>query len=722
MQTAQYEGAAEEAKVVRDDVPDVEDVYAEYRKCVNDFDSYTTMLNRNYDARHCRWPGQSADQRKRSRVTNGVAKKPFPWDGASDLKVAVVDELIADAVATDLVGLSGANIRAQPVGMDNLGKATLATHFMRWLLDGEMREKDDEAELVSQTRHEGGVGVMKVFWSQKVQRVAREVTMDELAAQYPMLGEAMAAGTLDDEIAAMLVQVFGTEDMPVKKARAKAMVTELREKGKAVIPAKQSVEARPKIKALTPGVDVFFPLNTACLQDASAIYERVWMSPAQSRERVHTDGWDEDYVEYVATRCTGEVEGDTINSEYRYDTARMGYAGADDNTRQGMIEWIYAYRKRSDENGVPGVYVTIFCPGASKGGEEPVAGEGYAKQELLGYRHGCYPFVAFARERISRCLLDSRGIPEMAAGWQNAIKVEMDSRIDTASLATCPPRFHPTGREPADWGPGVSVPTRAGRADYGFLEGPPFPNHSIEVQAALMKMTRQHFGRVTDALDAAEAAKKTQKQVNRFLWPWREVMEMIWALYQQYGPEEEFFRVVGATSEQAMQYKKADFQSKYSFWFSFDVLDLDPERIMLGLEKLGPIMAQWDAGGQLNKEEVLRMFVARVFGPVAADRLILPKETAVDKEVKETQNDIAKMAAGVDIDPPMNSATQVRQQVIQQWQQGSQDNPATDVQQRLATDEALKKRIEKYTKQLQFQEQQRQNAQIGRQGAAPAYS
>lgn len=116
------------------------------------------------------------------------------------------------------------------------------------------------------------------------------------------------------------------------------------------------------------------------------------------------------------------------------------------------------------------------------------------------------------------------------------------------------------------------------------------------------------------------------------------------------------------------------------------------------------------------------MFVARVFGPVAADRLILPKETAVDKEVKETQNDIAKMAAGVDIDPPMNSATQVRQQVIQQWQQGSQDNPATDVQQRLATDEALKKRIEKYTKQLQFQEQQRQNAQIGRQGAAPAYS
>ena len=721
MNTDNYDAMADEAKVVRDDSPDVEDVSAEYRTCVNDFGTYTTMLNRNYDARHCRWPGQSSDQRKRAQIVNGVKKAPFPWDGASDLKVAVVDELIEDAVATDVVGLASANMRAVPVGADDLGKATLATHFMRWLMDSEMREKDDEAELVSQVRHEGGVGVLKVFWSQKVQRVAKEVTMEELVAKYPILGEAMAAGTLDDEIAAMLVQIFGTEDMPVKKTRAKAMVSELREKGKTVIPAKESVEARPKVKARTPGVDLFFPLNTSSLQEASAIYEREWMSPAQSRERVHTDGWDEDYVEYVVTHCTGETEGDTINSEYRNDVERTGYGGADDGARSGLVEWVYAYRKRSDENGVPGVYVTIFCPSASKGSDDTI-GNGYAKQELLGYRHGCYPFVAFARERISRCLLDSRGIPEMGAGWQNATKVEMDSRIDTASLATCPPRFHPIGKDPADWGPGSSVPTRAGRADYGFLEAPPFPNHSIEVQASLMKMTRQYFGRPTDALDAAEAAKKTQKLLNRYLRPWRDVMEMVWALYHQYGPEEEFFRVGGATSEQAMKFKKSDFSAKYSFWFSFDVLDLDPERIMVALEKLGPIMAQWDAGGQLNREEVLRMFVARVFGPVVADRLIMPKETAIDKETKETKNDIALMAAGIDTDPPMNSATQIRQQVLQQWQQGSKDNPATDVQQRLATDEALKKRVEKYTKQLEFQEQQRQNAQIGRQGAAPAYS
>ena len=62
----------------------------------------------------------------------------------------------------------------------------------------------------------------------------------------------------------------------------------------------------------------------------------------------------------------------------------------------------------------------------------------------------------------------------------------------------------------------------------------------------------------------------------------------------------------------------------------------------------------------------------------------------------------------------------MRQQVLQSWTQGAQDNPATDVQQRLQSDEALRNRLERYTKQLKFQEDQRQNAVIGRTGTAPA--
>lgn len=722
MMNTEYEQLPDDAKIVSDDKPDAGSVCEEYRKVLLDFEHYTTLQNANWDARHCKWPGQTDDQRKRARVVNGVKRAPFPWDGASDLKIPTVDELIEDAVATDITALERANVRAQPVGMDDLSKATLATHLMRWLMHSEMRELGEEAELLSQIRNEGGLSIAKVFWSQRTQRVNKDVTVEELSQRFPPFAQALAAGTLDDELAALLVQLFADDQMPLKKKRARRMVDELRESGTTKVPVRESVEARPKIKALTPGLDVFFPVNTTDIQDASAIYERVWMSPTQSREMVHADGWDEEYVEYAATRCVKDGDDDILNTEHRYQTERMGHGGTSQpGVQAGLVQWVYAYQKRSDENGVPGIYLTIFCPDAKEGAEQ--AGmECCAKQELLAYRHGKYPFVPFGRERLSRALLDSRGIPELAAGWQNAVKVEMDSRIDTASLATCPPRFHPIGRDPADYGPGKSVPTRAGRSEYGFLEAPPFPNHSIEVQAALMKMIRQYFGRPTDALDQAEAMKKQQRHVNRWLAPFRDVMEMVWSLYQQFGPEEEFFRVIGATSEQAMKFTKAEYQAKYSFWFAFDVQEMDPESVMVGLEKLGPIMAQWDANAQLNKEEVLRMFVSKVFGPVAADRLIMPKETATDKEVKDTQNDIAKMAAGVDIDPPMNSAPQIRMQVIQQWAQGSEDNPATDVQRRLQTEEPLKKRIEKYTKQLQFQDQQRQNAQIGRQGAAPAYS
>ena len=53
---------------------------------------------------------------------------------------------------------------------------------------------------------------------------------------------------------------------------------------------------------------------------------------------------------------------------------------------------------------------------------------------------------------------------------------------------------------------------------------------------------------------------------------------------------------------------------------------------------------------------------------------------------------------------------------------GVPDNPAVDVQARVMADESLRKRIERYSQQLQFQLDQRENAQIGRIGTTPAGS
>lgn len=702
-------------ELVHDGKPDIDDVCSLYHETVNDYTNYEQLQNENWDARHMHWPGQSRDQRR-----HGTRSQPaFPWEGASDLRVPVIDETIIFSVALDMIALKRANIRAVPIGSDDLAKAAVMGNFMRWLILSQMKERRTEAEIASQYRHGRGLGLMRVGWEKYDQRVQQEVTLEGLAQAMPDVVQSLQTGAFDDDVAALFVQLGEQSGNPVSKKRAKRMVKELRETGVTTIPVKRGTVNRPVLKTLAVGEDVFMPRNTPVdLQKARMIFERVYLSPADSRAKVATDGWDEEYVDYVAERCVSmeATAGDVIDSEHRYNTERMSSGTNGTGVRDGLIEWVYAYQKLSDEDGIPGIYCTIFCP-AAKTGDNPI---GYAKQELLPYAHGKYPYVPFPRERLSRYQIDSRAVPEVGSGWQNAIKVEIDSRIDAASLATCPPRFHPYGREPSEWGPNASVPVRR-PGEYGYLQGPQAPQASVEVQTTLQNMVRHYFGRTTSDSDANEAAIKQQKQVDDFLEPWQEVMTMAWELYRQYGPDEEFFRVLGVPQEKAQQFRKDEYSEKYDFYMTFDVLSLDPEQMIARLEKMGQIAAQWDRNGQIDSDAFLREFMGAI-DPILAEKIILPKETAANKEIMETQADIAKMWAGVDVDAPPNASVQLRMQTIQQWAQGSPDNPAVDVQQRLQADQALQKRVQRYSEQLQFQQQQRENAQIGRIGTRPSYS
>lgn len=714
-------GENEDDEIVTGERPEMDDVCREWEQTRLGFGDYTELQARNWNARHCQWPGGSDDQRKHAFQVNGVKSEPFPWDNASDLRVPVIDENINFAVALDMLALKGAHIRAQPVGMDSLGKATMATDFIRWQMS-QMPEIRDEAELTSQNRHGGGLGFLKVYWCRKIKRVLKQAKLDDLAKVMPPLAQAISLPDMDDamegNIVALLQQMFVDSEVPITKKRAKRMLAELRDTGETTIPTVDKSEDRVAYAARTPGEDIFFPPNTQDLQTASAVYERVLLTPTASRMRVVTDGWDEEYTEYAASSCATYDPG-LSDTQTKYNTARMSYGGSGAGVNDGLVEWIYAYQRRSDENGIPGIYLTIFCPAAHK--NKNSKDDGYAWSDLLEYNDGEYPFVPFKRERLSRCLLDSRGMAETGHAWQQAIKAEVDARRDAASLATCPPRTVPAGRPATAFGPGAEIEVRRGDI-YGYVTGPTFPNNSVEVHQTLNNLVRAYFGRQTSELDASESQTKLQKQVDDFLYPWREVFRKTWSLFKQYGKDEEFIRVLNVPSEQALKFVKADFSEKYDFFPDFDVLSQDPEQFSKKLEIAAPFIGQWDTQGQVDREQMLILALSQVFGSVAAQRLVLPKDTAANKEINETDSDVSKMWSGVDIDPPQNSAAEIRLQRLQQWQQGSQDNPAHDVQQRLAQDPTFKKRIEKYVQKLQFQIDQKKNAQIGREGGAPAYS
>lgn len=194
---------------------------------------------------------------------------------------------------------------------------------------------------------------------------------------------------------------------------------------------------------------------------------------------------------------------------------------------------------------------------------------------------------------------------------------------------------------------------------------------------------------------------------------------MLWELYQEYGADEEFFRVIGVPQEKATQFRKGDYSAKYDFKLGFDVLNLDPETAMTKLEKIATLAAQHDRQGQTKWGEMLARLLSAI-DPLASEELLMPAETASNKEISETQNDIAKMVAGIDLDAPQNANVQLRSQVLEQWKTGPTDNPSQDVAMMLQGNPNLQKRIDRYSEQLNFQATQQQNAIIGRVGTTPA--
>ena len=80
--------------------------------------------------------------------------------------------------------------------------------------------------------------------------------------------------------------------------------------------------------------------------------------------------------------------------------------------------------------------------------------------------------------------------------------------------------------------------------------------------------------------------------------------------------------------------------------------------------------------------------------PVIARRIFIPAEQAQEKEVKREREALAQIAAGMDVNIDTDAASEVAIQVIQQYLQGSEDIPATDVQERMQNDEPFRQRIE----------------------------
>ena len=670
------------------DSPDVDFLKSDLERCRNNLSYWQSKAEEARESRRNEWPGKGRNGQKEGQGA-------FPWQGASDLEPNLINPLIDGDVALLTSSLNKGNLLASPVESGDIPTAKTVTDFMRWRLDS-MSELPREAGVAANLLLEQGIAFLGIYWKREVKRIYKPISIAEIEQQAPEVAAAILDPDMKETVVEMLQGVFPN----LRKTRITRMVNELRKDGVTEIPSEKVTANRPSVKAYELGRDLIVDSNVLDLQAARAVYCVHYLTPEQAKEMVITGNWSSEFVEDCIENSQGDFPAQTSEVFNTYVTG--GYGSFDQY--EGLIRLITCYRKEIDEDGVPICTTTIFS--------ETV--EGFAKYSTEMYGDG-YPFVAITREHLSRRLFDSRGYPELLRSYQLAVKTEMDARRDRASMSTVPPMEVLAGRKPEQVGPGSVIPVRR-RGEVGFMEIPRYSPASTEVEMQLRQLADKVTGRATSEADAVEANVMRQSLVNNWLHGWTQVLRQFWAMERQYGNPEQWFRVTG--SEQGVQLLMDQTADEYDFQISWNANNADEAAVVKKLETVGQVLSQYDRQGQARYDAFLKTFLEAI-DPGLASKLIAPAEEATNKEVMETSEDIAKIFSGQVVNAPESANVQLRLQMLQQYLQGTEEIPASDIQERMQTDEQFAARLQNYASQLEFQQTQQRNALTGQLGAPP---
>jgi hypothetical protein len=646
----------------------------------------------------CRWPGQSKDGRKWDvNFGNG---KALPWDGCSDTRVNLADEIVADERMVLVTAFQRAMLKAVPVEASDVDSSTAASKYIDWLVNTKLaRELGTEVETLAHYFACYPWAALQVTWRREMVWRRRRVTMDaivEMARQNPqsLIGQAPAM-LADPARTEEAIQVMLMAFPDLKKAQAAKGIKELRERGETFVPYATVGANQPCFVALKPVQDLIVPDGTIDIQQCKCVFRRLVMSEAELRSKVLTDGWDEQWVE-EAIKTKGKLT-------YRRDgsSAIIPWTQAE----RDLIEVIWGYCKKVDDDGIVQVWQTIFSLGVTGSNKNLVA-----KHELIDYAHGKYPFVLFRRERLDRAIDRGRGIPEIVATWQSEIKEQRDMLFNRSHWDTLPPIIVPKIMGASyKFGPAAQVQeTRTGAIR--FMDSPGrAPVVAMELIKAIQNSADQYFGRFAPEVPPEKAQMKLAEKIAKWFAGWSEAFQQAFELIAQYGDVAEFARVTGVTAE--ISPEALGEAAQYDFMLKFDARQLSNEFMLQVLDIVASKVLSIDATGVIDRAKLVR-WIMRSIDPTLSNELVADQAGASQAVFEGVRNELAQMFLGnapalVEKDPTAAMKLQFMGQVLQ-------GNPK--YQQELATNDRFRELMETYQKNLMMSVKQEQNKMVGRLG------
>lgn len=694
------------------------------------------------DTRRMVWPGQSPDGRKwDENMEKGEPARP--WNGSSDTRVPVVDGIINFSVALLTAAFRKAELRASTVNVQQMPLTAEVSKFLHWMVHTKYRKQLRlEAELSAQYAQEYGFCVAFIGWERTIGKRRVKVSLAALqqaAAQAPE-GSPMQAfpamlvdPTQDDASAELLRGLyrmyalqqltnagFYEEELEEEQlldlnlTSAKKFVRELREDGEVQVPMPYVCQNDPLVRVCKPYTEVVAARGTLMLQQARALFWRRWLTVAELESK-RADGWDPEWIDAVK-ETKGQVSNWAAAAGGR--TKVMGDTTwvAQRDEQSELIEVVYAYVKKVDEDGVTGVYETIFSPHATQQSGSSALPEDAcdfcARHQLLGYAHGQYPFVELKRENLGRGLTDTRSVGQIAGTWQNEEKKQRDMLFNRADWDTLPPVKVPKlGGVDYKLGPGAQVPMARAQDIAAINLNAPAPTLALELVKLLKLQSAEYFGVFHAEAHPALQAIQQEKLGDDFYTFWGEVLMHAFALTLQYNPQ---LIVTVTGNEQLAGLDPFLVMDEVMMGLDFDIKDLNPDYLIQKLDIIHNKILPADVTGAIDRGG-LTTYEARAVDPRLAQQFIQDGKSASQKVFTDVQGQLAQMMLGFEAQYTENDPTAPMK--LQFLQTLMQSNPK--VQQWMQQDERFKALLENYAKNLSMSVEQEQNKQVGRIGVKP---
>lgn len=638
------------------------------------------------NTRFCRWDRQWVDGKKHD-VPNDPKGAAFPFDGASDVKPMIVDDIVLERAAMKFSAFWMAQAHPAGVGTDNEAggyAVALKEHLM--FDPSRFQALIREVELSANYEEHYGWMLLAPRWKRELGVRRQKVTMENIqaaaqqAAQARMQQQAQAAQggqqaapsdgstpglellpmmimdpAQEDQAVAFLQEWYDgyvkaqlPEDMQerapqVTAAQARKVVKSLRTTGQGIAPLPYLAKDEPEIVALKPYDEAFIPPELTTANEIVFQIERT--HEVDLRNRVITEGYDEAWVDKVV-----KLKGALTAAPMEIRSTPVGIGGliggassspvfsAQPTLNNSMIEIVHAVYHGIDEDGIPAVLCTTL---------HLQVNDSYGLHEIVEGSEGELPYTYGAREWWCRSVTASRGVPEKAHTQQNVIKGLIDSMIDRSSITTMPPLNvyeSPTGHKYA-FGPGVKNYVKMGR-EPKFMEGlnPGGMEEASEVLKTIKGILDNSHGLMSGDVSPARLQMSQQIATMKFLSTWNMAFQIMLNLCRVHMEDDQFADITGAPSGWLDAHR--DDTDCLSCQFSFDVRELDPELSMKRIEAMNNIALPNDTLGVINRAAWASYMVRAILGSRASKMMVVSQPDASQALSDKAELQVLKMFAG----------------------------------------------------------------------------